>query len=309
MELTQLRKKRIGVLAGGISSEKEISLKTGKAVFEALKSKSYQVQFLEVQDNIIETLQKAKIDIIFNALHGTWGEDGVVQSACEMLKIPYTGSHVASSSLCMVKSWTKMVVQKEGILTPTFILWDSSKEKVDSFMKKLSLKPPVIVKPDAQGSTVGISIIKKFSQLKNALMVAQKFDSCVLVEGFISGKEITASVLNGKSLPLIEIKPKSGFYDYKSKYTKGQTEYLCPAPLSKSITQKIQNTSLKAYDILRCRGAARSDFIVDKNNKAWFLEINTLPGMTETSLVPKAAKEFGLSFIKLVEEILRSVDL
>lgn len=294
---------------GGESSEREISLKTGKAVFEALQARGYKVEAIDLRHPLEENVRKIKVDVIFNALHGVFGEDGQVQKILEEMKIPYTGSGVESSALCMAKVKTKNIVHSHGILTPRGEVWVVSKQKRENFLNKLKVTVPLVVKPEAQGSTVGVSIVKEKEKLSEALEEAAKHDSSVMVEQFIEGRELTCTVLDGEAYPLVEIRPKSGFYDYESKYTKGKTEYLCPAHLPPQVTKTVQENTKKAFKVLKCRGVARADYILDKNNKAYFLEINTLPGMTETSLVPKAAKAQGVSFESVVEKILETASL
>ncbi len=294
---------------GGTSSEREISLVTGGAISNALKKMKYQVIDIDLKGKISEALKKNPVDIIFNALHGRFGEDGVVQSVLEDFKIPYTGSGVLSSAIGMAKAFTKDILISHGVVTPQYDLWLTQKESLKTFLARLKMEYPLIVKPEAQGSTVGMTIVKEPHKLKDALEYAAKYDHVVIIEKFIEGREVTAGVLNGKALPLIEIKPKSGFYDYESKYTKGKTEYLCPAPIEEEFAKKIQKQAVYIFEKLRCRGCARSDFIVTQHDEIFFLEINTLPGMTSTSLVPKAAAQLGLSFEDLVEEILNSAAL
>ncbi len=294
---------------GGPSAEREISLITGRAIFDALKSKKYDVVALELKNDVFSCLTGQKVDVVFNALHGTWGEDGVIQGVCEVLKIPYTGSGVLASSLSMTKSFTKDFLLQHGIQTPEFQIWSVKNQTQKEFEKNITIKLPFVVKPESQGSSVGITIVREKKDVASALKGASKYDTSIMVEEFINGREITAGVLNGRALPLIEIKPKIGFYSYESKYTKGKTEYLCPAPLPPNLTQKIQDTSVKIYSLLRCRGVARADYMMAADFQFYFLEINTLPGMTSLSLVPKAAQQMGLSFPDLVEEILNSATL
>src|SRR3990167_1388765 len=301
--------KKIGVLMGGTSSEREISLITGGAISAALKKLNYHVVDIDLKGKISEALQENKVDVIFNALHGRFGEDGVVQSVLEDFKIPYTGSGVVSSALGMAKAFTKDVFCAHGIVTPHYDLWFTQNEPLQTYFKKIKMEYPLIVKPEGGGSTIGMTIVHDPKNMKEALESAAQYDKVVMVEKFIEGREITGGVLNGEALPLIEIRPKSGFYDYESKYTKGKTEYLCPAPISRELTEKIQRQSVFIFEKLRCRGCARSDFIVSKSDEIFFLEINTLPGMTATSLVPKAAAQMGLSFEELVEQILNTATL
>ena len=292
---------------GGLSSEKEISVKTGKAMLKALEEKGYDAYGLEAKRDFVSQLLKSKPDVIVNALHGKLGEDGAVQGVFEWLSIPYTGSGVMSSAIAMNKILTKQVARQAGILTPDFMVFHFEKNSFETFSKNIQV--PCVVKAQAEGSTVGTSIVKQKAGLKAAIDEASKYDSHILIEDFVAGKEITVPVVNGKAYSLIEIAPKSGFYDYTSKYTKGATEYIMPARVSEETHLEVKRIAVEVYDLLQCRGCARVDFMVDAKGTPWFIEINTLPGMTETSLVPKSCAYDGLDFNDLVEEILKGARL
>ncbi len=295
-----MKNKAIAVLYGGKSSEREVCLKTGRAVYNAmLKGGFKNICLIDVDKNLCKNIDKFNPDICFIALHGTYGEDGKIQGLLEMLEIPYTGSGVFANAVAFDKDITKQLLNINNIKTPNYYLSDNLPE---------DLTFPCIVKPAREGSTIGITIVEKESELHPAIDEAKKYDSKVLIEDFIDGKEITVSILNGKVLPHIYIRPKNGFYDYESKYTKGMTEYLFETGLTERQIEKINFTALKIYEIFSCEGAARVDFIFDGQN-AWVLEINTLPGMTETSLLPKAANKAGISFLELVEELLKGADI
>jgi D-alanine-D-alanine ligase len=294
-----MRNNKIAVLYGGKSNEREVCIKTGNAVYNTLVKNGYnKVYLIDVDKDICIKLNELRPDICFIALHGTYGEDGKIQGLLEMLEIPYTGSGVAANAIAFDKDITKKLFKLYEINTPEYCLADNIE----------NVKYPCIVKPAREGSTIGISIVENESELKPAIDEARKFDDKVIIEDFIQGKEITVSILNGEVLPQIYIKPKSGFYDYESKYTKGKTEYLFETGISKEKEQEINDFALKAYQALSCEGAARVDFIFDGEN-AWALEINTLPGMTETSLLPKSVERAGMNFLRLIEELLKGASI
>ncbi|MBC7333518.1 MAG: D-alanine--D-alanine ligase [Actinobacteria bacterium] len=297
----------IGVIAGGLSSEREISLKTGEEIYKSLLRLGYRAVFIDFKDKFCERLRS--IDLAFLALHGKYGEDGTVQGLLELLGIPYTGSGVLSSAMAMDKIISKKIFERENIPTPEYIPL-SSGDEVDFYWLKVrvqkELSYPAVVKPSREGSTIGISIVHNDSELEKGVRLAFTYDSKVLIERFISGKLLTVSILGDKpvALPVIEIRPKSGFYDYTSKYTVGSTDYIVPAPLDDSLSEHIKSLALRAHKSLDCFGISRVDLILDENNNPYILEVNTMPGMTSTSLVPKAAKAAGIDFDLLVEIIL-----
>ncbi|GAB4442822.1 MAG: D-alanine--D-alanine ligase [bacterium] len=293
---------KIGVIYGGISREREISIKTGEAIIKALVELGYDVLPLLVEDDLVERVLRSHIDIAFIALHGKYGEDGTVQGLLELLKIPYTGSSALSSALAMDKIMTKKVWCYEGIKTPLFQV---IKHKDD----KRNIDFPLVVKPPKEGSTIGISIVKDEEEYMKAVEEAFSLDKELLVEEYIKGKELTVAVFNEEVFTPIEISPKKGFYDYFSKYTKGETEYIIPPRIESNATKEIMDIAKKAYDTLNCSGAARVDFILSENGVPYALEINTIPGMTETSLLPKACAYHGIGFKELVEKILKSARL
>jgi D-alanine-D-alanine ligase len=297
----KIQNKKIGVLCGGISSEREISLKSGKAVYDAIKKSGFKVVLIDVDKNIAQKLIKEKIDVAYVTLHGPMGEDGTIQGMLEIMEIPYTGCGVFSSSASMDKIVSKKMFEYAKISTPKWLAVHKGTEH------NSSLAYPVVVKPATQGSAIGISIVKNKKEYNKALNLAFKYDARVLIEKYIKGTEITVSVLNGKALPVIEIIPDGKFYDFKSKYTLGKSKHLIPPRLPKNIILQAQKIGEKVYSEFLCKGICRVDMIVDKNNKMWILETNTLPGMTETSLFPDAARASGMSFEKLVLEILKTV--
>jgi len=288
---------------GGISHEREVSVRTGGAILKALQEGGYQAIGIEVSADIVPRLVEEHIDAAVIALHGRWGEDGTVQGLLELLHIPYTGSGVLASALAMNKIKTKEIFRYHGIPTPEFTA------PQEGALEDPPFPPPWVVKPASEGSTIGIDIVMDATGLRKAVRSAREYDHQVLIERFIEGKELTVGILNGQPLPVIEIAPKGGFYDYRAKYTPGQTEYLCPARISDGKRDEVQGWGLKAYHALGCSGCARVDLRLSEGGKPFVIEVNTLPGMTETSLVPKAAAQAGISFLQLVEIILEEASL
>lgn len=298
------------VLHGGLSRERDVSLRTGAAITKALGEAGYtNVKAIDVGHDVAVVLTKEKPDVAFNALHGRFGEDGSIQGILEYLGIPYTGSGVLGSAISMDKSTTKKLFDyfKLPSLPWTTSFQGQSYDQFRDRLKKV-LKFPVIAKPANEGSTIGIEIVKDESDLERAFHETLKFDSTVVWESFRKGRELTVGVLKGEALPIIEIRPKSGFYDYQSKYTKGATEYLCPAEISKGVAEKINEFTLKAFAATRCSSFGRVDFILE-GDQPWLLEVNSVPGMTETSLFPKAAKVKGMEFPEFCEIILQDANL
>lgn len=288
---------------GGLSKERDVSLRTGKAVATALRTLGYQVAEIDVGRDLAQKLSQEKVEVAFVALHGRYGEDGAIQGFLETAGIPYTGSGILPSAICLDKDLTKQLVAAAGVRTPGWKRVEKGKSK------ESPLPLPVIVKPNQEGSTIGMSIVKKPEEFFKALEEAFKHDPVVLVEEFIQGTEVTVGVLNGKALPVLEIVPKSGFYDYSSKYTKGMTEYIVPARIEKKTADELSATCEKIFTLLKLAGVARMDFMIDAQAKPFFLEVNTIPGMTETSLVPKMAAAVGISFEELCERILKGAGL
>jgi len=295
----RLKGKKIAVLYGGVSAERKISLLTGKAVIDSFKRMKADVFGIDVKGpKIVETLKKQKIDFAFIALHGPLGEDGAIQGALEVLGIPYSGSNVTASAVCMHKAITKCVWSCHGIPTPDW----KSVFSVDEGLK-LKVKLPVVVKPVSQGSAIGVSIAKDMPAYEGALKKVFSLDKEAIVEEYIQGTEITIAVLGGKALAPIEIVPVHEFYDFHSKYKPGQSKHIIPPRLPPSVIDLCKEYAVEAVRVLGCRGAPRVDIIVGKDNIPWLLEINTIPGMTETSLLPDAAKACGISFDRLVQKI------
>lgn len=304
MKITKafLKRKKIGVLMGGASEEREISLKTGTAVLKALLDKGYNAVSIDAGKDLAYRLVREEIDIAFIALHGRYGEDGCVQGTLEVMGIPYTGSGVQASALAMDKIAAKKMFRFNGVSTPGFGIFEEGRK-----MKGINV--PFIVKPATQGSAIGVSIVRKKTEIPKAIAEATRHGGPVLIEEFIEGRELTVSILDGRVLPIIEIRPKEGFYDYKAKYTKGMTEFTCPAKLKKSVEKRVATEALGAYKALNCMGAARVDVMLDSKESPYVLEVNTIPGMTELSLYPRSAAAAGMNYPKLVEEMLLGVGL
>ena len=303
-------KKKILILGGGISKEREISLETAKQVNNVLKKKYWTV-LSEPNDNLIKNIKKFKPNIIFNALHGRFGEDGYIQSVLESLKIKYTHSGVLSSSIAMDKIISKKIFIKNKILTPKYFkfIFDSNILKKSKIVNKikLKLKFPAVIKPINEGSSVDVFICSEKNLIKN-LKKLKKYKE-ILIEEYIGGREIQVAILGKKKLGAIELKPKRKFYDYKAKYSlSAKTEHLIPVNLSPNNMNKVLDISLKAHNCLGCRGVTRSDFKF-YNNKFYLLEINTQPGMTKLSLVPEIAAYKGMNFLNLLEWILNDASI
>ena len=294
-------KNLIVVLMGGESGERKISFLTGKACSKALKKKGYRVRELDAKGNFVEKLKKLKPKIVFNALHGKYGEDGFVQSILESLKIPYTHSGILSSNLAMDKVLSRILFKKNKIITPKYFLINKSNKK--NFKRKIKEKKiqfPIVIKPVNEGSSLGVYICRNQIQFDKNYKKLNSEYSKILVEEYIPGKEIQAAVMGNKALGAIELIPSREFYDYKAKYSsKAKTQHVMPAPLQKKKYDEVLFVAKKAHKILGCRGVTRSDFKFYKN-KFYLLETNTQPGMTKLSLVPEIAHYCGINFENLV---------
>lgn len=294
---------KVGVLMGGMSSERPISLKSGKAVAEALRSRGYEVVEIDVSPDTPAELVANQVDVAWLALHGSFGEDGCIQGLLEIMRIPYTGSGVRASAIAMDKIATKRLLRGTGVHLPDDTVWRTGSPLPQG------LRYPVVTKTPNGGSTIGIHICENEEQLNDALADCGQFEADVLLEQFIGGREITVAVLDGAALPVVEIRPLSGHFDFEAKYTKGQTEYLVPAPIDPVIAATAQQHAELAYKTVGLSGVSRADFIVDADGIPWFLEINTIPGMTATSLTPMSAGATGVSFEDLVEMSVKSAQL
>jgi D-alanine-D-alanine ligase len=301
-------RRRVGVLLGGMSSEREVSLKTGEASAAALERLGHEVVRIYVDADVDQVLRQAHIDVAFLALHGKYGEDGCMQGLLEILGIPYTGSGVLASALAMDKLRSKEVFRLHNIATPPY--YSLGAEDVDR-IKALhgSFGYPAVVKPRREGSSVGVSIVRDVEGLVDAVHEALRFDDDVLVERFIKGREVCVGLLDGRVLGAIEIAPQREFYDYQAKYTAGTTEYHFPARLSPTRYRCVLTLAEKANRALDCTGPSRVDLLVTEGDNEYVLEVNSLPGMTQTSLLPKIAAGAGYTYDKLVEAILAGARL
>ena len=294
---------KVAVLMGGLSAEREISLKSGQAVLEGLQKSGVDVTGIDVDEYIIELLQNDEIDRAFIILHGRGGEDGVIQAALQMMAIPYTGSGVLGSALSMDKLRSKQVWMGAGLPTPAYCSLDATTD-FDEVVRKLGL--PVIVKPVHEGSSIGMSKVVNKDDLKQAWEQAARFDNEVIAEQWIHGAEYTVSVLQQEALPVIRLETPHAFYDFDAKYESETTNYHCPCGLDVDAEKKLQALAMKAFEILAGSGWGRVDFMMDAQGNPWLIEANTIPGMTDHSLVPMAARVAGLSFEQLVWKILET---
>ncbi|MEA2700916.1 MAG: D-alanine-D-alanine ligase [Myxococcales bacterium] len=300
--------RKIGVLLGGLSGERDVSIRSGEAIVAALVERGHDAVPVFVDRDIDLVLRQMRIDVAFLALHGRYGEDGCVQGLLEVLGIPYTGSGVLASALAMNKAKTKEILRLHNLPTaPGYVIAaDSGEDLIESHG---SFGFPVVVKPSGEGSSLGVTVARDEMELESAVEEAIRFDDDVLVERFVEGKEISVGVLDGKVLGAVEIVPRRGFYDFQNKYTAGRSDYYFPARLSPERYRSVLRLGTLAFEALGCEGAARIDLIVSERGNEIILEVNTLPGMTPTSLMPKIAHGAGLSFEDLVEEILKGARL
>jgi len=295
---------------GGLSGERKISFLTGKACSEALKKKGFKVINLDAKGHFLEKIKKINPNVIFNALHGKYGEDGFTQSILESLQIAYTHSGVLSSSLAMDKELSRIIFKKNKINVPKYFLFEKNQKKsLNIKLKETKIKFPTVVKPVNEGSSLGVDICKNKYVLNKKLKKLIKLYDKALVEEYIPGREIQVAVMGGKALGAIELAPKRKFYDYKAKYSVGaKTEHIMPAQLSQNNYKKVLNIAKKAHELLKCRGVTRADFKFHMN-KFYLLEINTQPGMTKLSLVPEIAKYVGIDFDDLVNWMVKDASL
>jgi D-alanine-D-alanine ligase len=303
-----MKDKEIGILLGGVSAERDISLKTGEAMFQALKARGYRVQKVFVDADIDRVLRQTTLDIAVIALHGTYGEDGCIQGMLETMGIPYTGSGVLPSALAMDKLKSKELFRLYNVPTPSYyVVRSSDLDRLEQIHSSFGF--PSFVKPRSGGSSVGAGEAKSLAELKQRCEDAARFDEWVLVERLIRGREVAVGLLDGNALGAIEIEPKGGFYDYKSKYQAGQSEYHFPARLSPTRYQGVLNLAERSVQAVGATGATRVDLLVTSDENEYVLEVNTLPGMTPTSLLPKIAAGAGYDFGDLCEAILERAAL
>jgi len=297
---------KVAVLYGGSSSEREISLITGKAVFESLQSKGLEVILVDTIDPFIEVLKTEKVTHAWIALHGSDGEDGKIQSILNMLKIKYTGSDPITCSITMNKYFTKTILKSNGFKTPEFMVVDSSTQ-YENIIKKL--KEPFVLKQCSEGSSIGIYIIESKEEYLQHFSEIEKSNDWIIAEQFMQGDEYTSTFLDGRALPIIKIQAKNHeFYDYDAKYLSDETKYICPCGLDAEIEMAINEECERAFNLFNIKGWGRLDFFLDQHNAPVILEINTVPGMTTHSLVPMSAKEAGIDFESLCFEILKTSD-
>ena len=306
-------KEKIAVLMGGHSLERDVSFASGKRVAAALKKLGYRVVRVDVDEHVVTNLKREKVDLCFIALHGKFGEDGTIQELLEIMGIPYTGAGVLASMIGMDKALSKEIFRLEDIPTPDFYALSTGAIKemgasavLKDVVEKIGL--PLVVKPSSQGSALGIKFVNDESELPSALLGALSYDEKVILEEYIKGTEVAVSVLGNARphpLPAVEIVPKKGFFDFEAMYTMGMTEYFVPARLTPEKTREVQAIAVKTFKALKCKGVARVDFIIGRDEVPYVLELNTIPGMTETSLLPMAAQEAGMTFEELVDRIVK----
>lgn len=306
MAAERMKKPVVGVLMGGRSAEREVSLRTGAAILAALRRCGHRAVGIDAGRDLPQVLARRGVSLAFIALHGRGGEDGTVQGLLECLGIPYTGSGVLASALAMDKKQSKWIFRAHGLPTPDFEVVGCGARGSWPLAR---LEAPVVVKPVCEGSSVGMSIVLSRGALARALRTALRYDQEVLVEVFVPGRDLTVGVLGDQAFPVVEMRARGGFYSYSAKYKKGRTEYFVPAPLTPRQAARTQELALAAHRALGCRGASRVDFRLDGRGRPLLLEVNTIPGMTETSLLPKAASAAGIGFDELVARILASARL
>ena len=306
MTKDELKRKKIAVLMGGLSAEREVSLKSGAAVHRALVEQGYDAVKIDVGRDVAQALAQETVEIAFICLHGRLGEDGAVQGLLEVMGIPYTGSGVLASALAMNKIFAKTVFQANALTVAPYRVVCRG-ESADALLAGFPL--PVVVKPSQEGSSVGVTIVKSADQFAPALAEAFRYDEEALVEQFVKGREIQVGILEDRALGAIEIVPKKEFYDFEAKYTEGMAEHILPAPLQESLYSRVLAEGEKAHRVLGCSGYSRVDFLVTEQQECFLLEVNTLPGMTALSLLPEIAGGAGIGFEELVERILLSAAL
>ncbi len=294
---------KVAVLMGGPSAEREISLKSGAAILQALLAKNIQADAIDVSQDVFQQLRQGGYNVAFIALHGPLGEDGSIQGGLEVIGLPYSGSGVMASSICMSKVMTKQIWQGCGISTPTYMVLNDTLDE-DKLLKQIGL--PMIFKPVSQGSSIGMSKVDTKQNIRRAWEEARKFEETVIVEKWIAGREYTVAILNDRALPIIRLETPNSFYDYEAKYQASDTQYHCPCGLPEGIETEMQQQALRAFKATGATGWGRVDVMLDADSHAWFLEVNTVPGMTDHSLVPMAAKADGIDFNDLVVKILQT---
>lgn len=294
---------KVGVLMGGPSAEREVSLRSGRAVLDALRAAGIDAVGVDADRTVLTRLAELAVDRVFIALHGRWGEDGVIQGALEVIGIPYTGSGVLGSALAMDKLRTKKIWMAAGIPTPEFV--ETTDEGALTTVRE-TLGLPVFVKPNREGSSLGVTKVQTETALKDAWQSARALDDELFAERCIEGAELTIGILADETLPAIRLETPRTFYDYQAKYEADDTRYHCPSGLDPELEARLQVQAKRAFDVLGCYGWGRVDLMLDRNHAPYFLEVNTVPGMTDHSLVPMAARAAGLDFPQLVRRILEA---
>jgi len=306
MTREELKTRKIGVLCGGLSAEREVSLNSGAAVHQALTAAGYDASLIDVGRNLAATLAEQGVELAFVALHGRYGEDGAVQGMLELMGIPYTGSGVLASALAMHKVYAKAAFAVSGLLVaPYRVLCRGESLEPES----LGFPFPVVVKPSQEGSSVGVSIVRSPEEIAPALELAFRYDREVLVEQFIPAREIQVGILDDRAIGAIEIVPRNEFYDFEAKYTPGMAEHIFPAPLAEPLYRKVLGIGERAHRALGCTGYSRVDLLVTPDEQCYVLEVNTLPGMTTLSLFPEIANGVGIPFAELIVRIVLSASL
>jgi len=302
--------KRVAVVMGGLSAEREVSLDTGAGVLAALRERGWDAVPIDWREgqSLARQLEDAGVAVVWNALHGTWGEDGAVQGLCACLRIPCTGSGILASALAMDKVMSKRIFESNGVPTPRWRLLphDGPPDGSDGVDALADWPLPCVIKPANEGSSVGVSVVENVEQIATAVVGARQFHGPVIVEDYIAGTEVFVGILNGRVLGSVEVRPATKFYDYEAKYKRTDTKYLLPPELPDSVIETCAKHALAAYNALGCSGHARPDLRIRPDGEVFVLEVNTLPGMTKTSLLPKIAKQSGMSYAELCEEILAS---
>jgi D-alanine-D-alanine ligase len=302
--------KRVAVVMGGLSAEREVSLNTGAGVLAALLGNGWDAVAIDWRagTSIARQLEDARVDLVWNALHGTWGEDGALQGLCACLRIPCTGSGILASALAMDKVMSKRIFESNSIPTPSWRLLphDGPADGSDARAALADWPLPCVIKPANEGSSVGVSIVENASDLAAAVAGARRYHGAVIAEHYIAGTEVFVGILNGAVLGSVEARPATKFYDYEAKYNRTDTKYLVPPELPTPVIARCEHLALLAYNALGCSGHARPDLRINPEGDVFVLEVNTLPGMTATSLLPKIAKSIGMDYATLCEEILAS---
>ncbi len=307
MTKKQATTKKIGVLMGGMSAERDISMRSGLAVYQALQELGYNSEAIDVGKDIVNVLKKSKVKFVFLALHGGIGENGAIQGLLDVIGIPYTGSGVLASALAMDKEASKKAFMHHGLEVPRFIVvrQQKGKKKAQPVLTTPDFPLPWVVKPASEGSSIGVNIVKDENDLMPAVEKAFSLGDRVIIEEFIKGREVHIGIIGERAIGGVEVRPTLEFYNYEAKYTSGLTEYIIPPEIEEPLFESLKEKALIAHKALGCSGYSRVDFMLDSDGRPYILEVNTLPGMTGTSLLPKIAQSDGMSFKDLLEEVIK----